>query len=116
MNAMVQTVGLQLGATLLAALGAGCWAGWQAAGAATLGGLIYALPSGLFALRLTAESSRAGGARPAVFLVGKFAKLGIALGLLVAVPMLWPGVPWLPFLAGLAAALHANFFAFLIRT
>lgn len=116
MQAMFKTVWLQVCATLLVVLGAGLTAGALAAGSAALGGVAYVLPNFLFALRLSAESHRASGARPIVFLIGEFIKLAATVAILAVIAFGWPQVHWLCLILGLVAALKANLFAFLIRT
>lgn len=84
--------------------------GDQAAGvSALLGGLCYALPNALFALRLYAASKKTGGANPTTFFVGEFLKIITTIALLVAVVWLYHDLHWLAFLAGFIVVLKSYF-------
>ena len=113
---MHKAVLLQLGATLLAAAVAAIFLGMRGAVSAACGGLAYALPNGLFALRLAVTSWSGGRATVAAFVGGELFKLASTVGLLALTAMLYGNVHWGAFLAGLALALKASLFAFLVKT
>jgi len=112
---MFKTVLLQVGATMLAVLGGGVFAGERGAVSALLGGAAYILPNLVFVVRLKA-SIASGRASGTVFFVGEFGKIVATIGILVAVQHYYHDVHWLAMLVGLFAALKANLFAFLVKT
>ncbi|MDR1660921.1 MAG: ATP synthase subunit I [Azoarcus sp.] len=113
---MYKAVLLQLGATLLAAGGAAFFLGARGAVSAACGGLAYALPSGFFAWRLVVTALRAGRATVAAFAGGELLKLASTAGLLALTAAAYGDLHWGALLAGLALALKANLFAFLVKT
>ncbi|MDR0716076.1 MAG: ATP synthase subunit I [Azoarcus sp.] len=113
---MHKAVLLQLGATLLAAAVAAIFLGARGALSAACGGLAYVLPSGFFAWRLAVTALREGRATVAAFVAGELVKLASTVGLLALTAMLYGNVHWGAFLAGLALALKASLFAFLVKT
>lgn len=98
--------------------------GWMGGLSALLGGLSYAVPSLLFAIRLGRLSRLAGqadqvqGTRvsyPLEFFLGEAIKVVSTIGLLLLCHYAVDGLSWGWFLGGLAAALQAGFFAFLLK-
>jgi ATP synthase protein I len=90
--------------------------GGQVAGISALsGGLCYALPNGLFAVRLYACTRKPGGANPATFFIGEFLKILTVIALLTAVVLLYRELHWLSFLVGFTAVLK-SYFILLIRS
>lgn len=112
---MFRAVLLQIAATLLVAIIAGLWAGWNAAVSAALGGAAIVLPNSLFALRLFVQSRKPGGASAAAFFVGEFMKVAATIALLAAAANLYREMHWLALIAGLVAALKANLLALLSK-
>lgn len=104
---------LQIGSVLVLALGAGIFADWVSAMYVALGGAAVIIPSGLFALRLAMHQGRSAESYPVVFFLGQFAKMGLTVGLLVAIHRWLGPVQWLPLLLGLIVALKAPLFALL---
>lgn len=104
---------LQIGSVLVLALGAGIFADWVSALYVALGGAAVIIPSGLFALRLAMHRGRSAESYPVVFFLGQFAKVGLTVGLLVAIHRWLGPVQWLPLLLGLIVALKAPLFALL---
>lgn len=118
---MHKAVLLQFGMTLLAAMAAAAFLGGRGALSAICGGLAYALPSGFFAWRLSMASWRESRAKVMPFVVmpfvaGELVKLASTVGLLALTATLYGDVHWGALLAGLALALKANLFAFLVKT
>ncbi len=115
---MLKAIMLQLSLVLVVtgvALTAG---GWMAGLSALLGGLSYAVPSLLFAVRLGRLARReAQGTMsyPFEFFLGEAIKVVSTIGLLLLCHFLVEGLSWGWFLGGLAAALQAGFFAFLLK-
>lgn len=104
---------LQIGSVMLLALGAGLVADWVSAMYVALGGAAVIIPSALFALRLAMHRGRSPESYPVVFFLGQFAKVGLTVGLLVAIHRWMGPVQWLPLLLGLIVALKAPLFALL---
>ena len=76
-----------------------------------LGGLCAAIPSALFALRLTLHRGRPAESYPVVFFLGEFVKVGLTVGLFGAV-IAWDGEKnWLALILGLIVALKMPLFA-----
>lgn len=96
-------------ATIVAALIGGKSSGQAAGISALLGGLCYALPNALFALRLHASTKKLGGANPTTFFVGEFLKIVIIIAALAAVVNLYRDLHWLAFLVGFIAVLKSYF-------
>lgn len=115
---MLKTVMLQLSCVLVIT-GCALLLGGEVAGLSTLlGGVSYLLPSLLFALRLNRLTRRAlasGSSYPLEFFFGEAIKILSTIGLLVLSFYLVPGLMWGWFLGGLAVALQAGFFAFLLK-
>jgi ATP synthase protein I len=109
---------LQLAFVLVTA-GCAVLSGGEVAGlSALMGGLSYLLPSLLFALRLRRLARRApvsGSSYPLEFFFGEAVKIALTIGLLVLSLYLVPGLVWGWFIGGLAVALQAGFFAFLLK-
>lgn len=108
---MIRAVFLQIGATVLAALGFGVLVGTQGAISAGLGGLACVLPNAWFALRLRAVSKR-GDASPANFFIGEFIKIAATIGLLAIAIKAYPPMHWPGLISGMVIALQASFIAF----
>ena len=104
---MFAAVGLQFAVILVLGLVAGLVSGWPGAKALVLGGLVAALPSALFALRLSMHRGRSPESYPVVFFIGEFVKVGLVLALLAAIVRWQPEIRWLPLIIGLVAALKA---------
>ena len=101
--------GLALVLVCLAAIGL---SGWWAAYSAFVGGMACLVPSALFALRLKMVSQRQAGTYVTNFFLGEFLKVAATVGILLVVVRVYPDIHWLAMLVGLAATLHAGFFAF----
>jgi len=89
--------------------------GGQAAGISALsGGLCYAVPNALFALRLYANTKicakKPGRANPGTFFFGEILKILTVVVLLMAVIVLYHDLHWLAFLVGFIAVLKSYFF------
>jgi len=70
-----------------------------------LGGLSAAVPSALFALRLTLHQGRPAESYPVVFFLGEFIKVGLTVGLFGAI-IAWDGEKnWMALILGLIVAL-----------
>lgn len=113
---MARIVMLQLCAAFIIAIFA--WVFSRAAGvSALLGGLCYALPNALFALRLYVGAHKASGVisttkpkiSPATFFIGEFLKLLTVIALLVAVVWWYHDLNWPAFLIGFVVVLKSYF-------
>ena len=113
---MHKAVLLQLAATSIAAVVTGALFGSRGFVSAIWGGLAYVLPSVLFAWRLSVASWRGESANVTIFFVGELVKLLSTIGLLALATVLYKDLHWGAFLIGLALALKANLFAFLVKT
>lgn len=113
---MRKAVLLQLAATFVAAAVAGVLLGTCGCFSTICGGMAYVLPSGLFAWRLWAASMRGEGAKVVAFMAGELVRLLSVAGLLVLAVVLYKDIHWGAFLIGLALAVKANLFAFLVKT
>ncbi len=109
---MLKAVSLQAIVSFGVALIAFALGGANAALSALLGGMVCVVPNAIFALRLTWQARRRGGADAASFLIGEFVKLGLTVALLLAVALHFRDLNWLAFIAGLIAALKSYFVAF----
>lgn len=113
---MLNALKFQLVALLLVVLGSWFFSGGQATQSALWGGLCSLVPNALFALRLhgVVRKAAAGqkGHYAASFFMGEFMKIAATVGMLAVVVKLVPELHWPAFLLGLAATLHAGFFAF----
>lgn len=109
---MFRAILLQAGATIIAAMAAGLYAGTQGAVSAILGGAACTLPNLLFALRLKAVANRRGASFPANFFLGEFVKIVATIGLLLLVVKSYADLHWPSLLIGLTLALQAGFLAF----
>lgn len=115
---MLKAVMLQLSLILVTTGCALLFGGTLAGLSVLLGGLSYALPSLLFALRLnrlTKVASASGNAYPLEFFFGEAIKILSTIGLLALSLYLVPDLMWGWFVGGLAVALQAGFFAFLLK-
>ena len=106
---MARIIVLQFCATFIFAIIAASIGGQAAGISGLLGGLCYALPNGLFALRLFAGTQKAGGANPFTFFTGEFLKILATIALLAAVVTVYHNVHWLAFLAGFVVVLKSYF-------
>ncbi|MDR0564361.1 MAG: ATP synthase subunit I [Azoarcus sp.] len=113
---MHKAVLLQLAATLLAATAALVLFGVRGFCSAMWGGLAYAVPSGLFVGRLWVASFRKERATVTAFVAGELLRLLSTAALLVLAAALYKDLHWGAFLIGLALAVKANLFAFLVKT
>ena len=109
---MFRAILLQLGATIIATLVLGLFAGTRGAISAALGGAVCALPNLLFALRLKSVLSRPDASYPANFFLGELVKVAATIGLLVFVVSEYADLHWPSMLIGLGLALQAGFLAF----
>ena len=112
---MADALALQAVMTVLVAAIAATFGGWNAAWSATFGGLACVVPNALFALRLTLESRRPGGATIQGFIVGEFVKVAVTLLMIFIVARAYHGLNWLAFIIGIIAVLKSYFLAFLFR-
>jgi len=113
---MHKAVLLQLAVTSIAAIVAGALFGPRGLVSAIWGGLAYILPSIFFAWRLSAASWRGESVKVTAFMAGEFVKLLSTIGLLASATVLYKELHWGAFLIGLALAVKANLFAFLVKT
>ncbi|MCL1825657.1 MAG: ATP synthase subunit I [Betaproteobacteria bacterium] len=113
---MHKTVLLQLAATFVAATAAGALFGVHGFFSAVWGGLAYVVPSVFFAWRLWLISLRGEHAKVTAFMAGELVRLLSTVGLLALAVMLYKNLHWGAFLVGLALAVKANLFAFLVKT
>lgn len=112
---MFKVVLLQVGAACVGiALCAALW-GQAGAVAALLGGLVCIVPSAWFAWRLSRGSRQIPLARTSLFFIGEAMKIALAVGILVAVRLLFPGAHWGALVVGLIITLQANFLALLVK-
>ena len=109
---MFRVIILQVGATIIAAVAAGFFAGVQGAISALLGGVVCALPNFLFALRLRFVAKRPGASYPVNFLLGELVKMAAIVALLLLVAKGYADLHWPSMLLGLVLATQALFFAF----
>ena len=93
--------------TLFVAVVAGVLGSVPAALSAAFGGLAVVVPNALFALRLSFETRRPGGATVHGFFIGEFAKLAATVGLLFVVAGAYRDLDWLPLIVGFVAALKS---------
>jgi ATP synthase protein I len=115
---MLKAIMLQLSLVLVMVGIALFVGGWMAGLSALLGGLSYAVPSLLFAIRLgrlARPGAQAAVSYPLEFFLGEAIKVVSTIGLLLLCHYLVPGLSWGWFLGGLGAALQAGFFAFLFK-
>lgn len=109
---MARIVMLQFSATFVIAIIAALISGQAAGISALLGGLCYAVPNALFALRLyvsTKTRRGQGGVNPTTFFVGEFLKIVTIIASLAAVVWLYHDLHWLAFLAGFIVVLKSYF-------
>jgi ATP synthase protein I len=111
---MLKTVYLQAIVSCGVALLAYVLGGALAAFSALLGAAACVVPNALFALRLTWQARRPGGADVATFLIWEVVKLGLTVALLLTIVLQYRDLQWLAFLAGLIAALKSYFVLFLL--
>ena len=109
---MFRAILLQGGATIIATLVMGLFAGTRGAISAALGGAVSTLPNLLFALRLKSVASRPRTSYPAHFILGGFVKIVAIVGLLVVVVKIYADLHWPSMLIGLGLASQAMFLAF----
>ncbi len=109
---MFRAILLQLGATIIATMIMGLFAGTRGAISAALGGAVCTLPNLLFALRLKFVASRPGASFRANFFLGEFFKIVATVGMLALVVKIYADLHWPSMLIGLVLALQAVFFAF----
>ena len=80
-----------------------------------LGGMAATVPNALFAIRLSLHTNKAPESYPVIFFIGEFLKIGMTLGLFMAIIRFGEGhaedVRWLALLVGLIVALKAPLFA-----
>lgn len=111
---MARIVKLQFCVAFIIAIIATLLSGQAAGISALLGGLCYAIPNALFALRLYASTKRSakksGAANPGSFFFGEFLKILTVIALLMAVTLLYHDLHWLAFLVGFIAVLKSYFF------
>lgn len=113
---MHKMVFLQIGAMSAATAVAAFFFGSPGAISAFLAGLAVVVPSGLFALRLSLVSKRAGTPTVAGFFVGEFVKIAAIVGLLALVGAKYENLHWGAFFIGLIVTLKANLLAFWVKT
>lgn len=99
-----------IAASVAAMIGKGGMVVSLAAGlSALLGGLCYAVPNALFALRLYIGAKKSNGANPITFFIGEFLKLVAVAALMAAVVWLYRDLNWLAFLIGFIVVLKSYF-------
>lgn len=111
---MFKVIGLQACAALLAVLIAGIFGGQTAALSAFAAAAACWIPNALFAIKLTLPPGHTSS--PLSFLVGEVLKLVFMVGLLIAAYTLLPQVSSLGLLLGVVVTMHANLFAFLLKS
>lgn len=109
----LQIIGLQIVIALIATGGFGLLRGANSALSALAGGLVCAVPSALFALRLWLAERR-GGSFGVAFAVGELLKVVLTGVLLFLVFKWYPGVDGLALVVGFIATLHGYLFSLLI--
>ncbi len=112
---MWKVISLQACAAILALLLVWAFRSFSAAWSAMLGALACIVPSAVFALRLKLAQCR-GVVSPVRFLFGELLKLAAMLFLLLAVFKCSPGIDGVGVLIGVIMTLHANLFAFLLKS
>ncbi len=112
---MANAVALQAVMTVIVAVIAAMLGGAGAAWSAVFGGLACVIPNALFALRLTFESRRPGGATIQGFIVGELLKVAMTVLLIFLVARTVHGLNWLAFIVGIIAVLKSYFLAFVVR-
>ena len=95
---MARIVTLQFCVMCITAIIAAMLSGRAAGISALLGGLCYAFPNALFALRLFAATRKSGNANPMTFFAGEFFKILMTVALLAAIVWLYHELHWLAFL------------------
>ena len=108
---MFRAILLQTITILVSALIAELMAGTRGAISAVLGGVVYTLPSFLFALRLKSVAVRPDASYPANFFIGAFVKIALTIALLVVVVKTYADLHWPSLLIGMGLALQAGFLA-----
>ena len=111
---MAHAVFLQAATTILAAAIAAVFAGGHAAVSVLFAGLACVVPNALFALRLTWEARRPGGATVHGFFIGEFAKLAATVVMLFAIARLYRDLDWLALVVGLIAVQHSYVLALIV--
>lgn len=111
---MLKTVGLQVLATIVAALAALWWTDSAFAMSVLVGGAAAAIPNGLFALRLAAHKNRSAESYPVVFFLSEFAKIGLTIAALAVAYKWLPNVSGAGLLLGFVVALKAPMFVFFL--
>jgi ATP synthase protein I len=109
---MFRAILLQAGATIIAALLMGLFAGTRGAVSAALGGAVCTLPNLLFAVQLKLAAKGPAASFPVNFFLGEFVKIAATIGLLLLVAMVYADLHWPSMLIGLGLALQAGFLAF----
>jgi ATP synthase protein I len=104
---MRRIVLLQLVVTLVAAAVAALLAGMAAFWSALLGGLCCVVPNALFALRLFANTQKAGAANPMSFFIGELIKIALTVALLGAIAWLYRDLNWLALIASFIVVLKS---------
>lgn len=112
---MAYAVALQAVMTLFVAAIAAMLGGWNAALSAAFGGLACVIPNALFALRLTIESRRPGGATMHGFFVGELVKLVATMLIFFTVVRVYHQLVWPALIVGFIAVLKSYFLMFLFR-
>ena len=107
---------LQTAVTFVVIVMAAISGGLPAAISAAFGGLACVIPSALFALRLSIEARRPGGATVHGFFIGEFVKVAATVLILVVVARTYGDLNWLALIAGYIAALKSYFLIFLFGT
>lgn len=95
---MARIVTLQFFVMCITAIIAAMFSGKTAGVSALLGGVCYAVPNALFALRLFAATRKSGAANPMTFFAGEFIKIFMTIASLAAVVWLYHDLHWLAFL------------------
>lgn len=106
------TIALQWAVVLALAAIVALLAGIGAGGSLLLGGVAVAAPNALLALWLTLRLHRAGAVGAAAMAAGELAKLGLTIALLAIAVARWRAdLAWLALIAGVIAALKAQWLA-----
>lgn len=87
--------------------------GSRAAISTVLGGAGCVIPNALFVARLMLAARRPGGASPASFFAGELLKVGSTVLLLFGAAVVYRGMAWPWFIAGVVVALKGYFLTLL---
>jgi len=111
---MFKLVRLQVYAALVGMVCGALISGLHGAVSAAVGGLSYALASGLFAWYLQRANSRGRSASLMSLFFGEAVKIALVVILLILVSHYYGALDWKSLILGLGVTLQANFLAFFL--